>query len=699
MRLDAEEIKRQAAGRWVQILQSVCRLTDNQLNPRVHCPCPQCGGTDRFRALDDVAETGGLFCNQCFSERNGDGFAAIQWLNGCTFQGSLKLVSDFLGNHSSQLNSQQKTKSKEPAKPKTIHPTSEKAAEAFAWGLTQNGILSEARKPDAGWRYRFADATDAFSVARWNLPDGTKTFGQITKVEGGWSCGGMSEPRPLYRLSDIIDADEVWICEGEKAADAAVSLGLQATTSAGGSKAADKSDWSTLDGKRLYIVPDNDEPGRKYCDEVCRLIFEQTTVDEIHIANLTNDWPEIPAGGDVFDWQEQFDSADAETLQARLRTSANVLVHRPDKDNQVGKLVFHDAWQAAFKPRPLRQCVIEGLVRRAEVANIIAATKFGKSWFALILLICVSTGRDWLGRRVARGNVLLIDNELHGETIENRISAVRFHMGIEHDEHRERFEYVSCRGDWISIQDLIEGIPAKHPPGSLNLIVIDAKYRLFGNGLEENSNDDQTTFHNMIDQFAKIMDCPIVLVHHATKGDQSGKAVTDMGSGGGSQSRAVDCHMTIRPHQQPGLAVLEAAVRSFAPVEPMTLRWNWPLWTVADDVEPELQADRSRSDSRQEAKDNAGVEDLKKILEANDSPLSRNALHKAFGGGKERLNRLIRIGVDKGVFEAAGTKTAQNGEIAELFTLASNEDANVQRSELNGLTVCSGVNPDRSDSQ
>ena len=364
---------------------------------------------------------------------------------------------------------------------------------------------------------------------------------------------------------------------------------------------------------------------------------------------------------------------------------------------QPKELIFHDAWQGAFKPPQMRECIIEGLLRRGEVGNFIASTKTGKSWFALMLLICIATGRDWLGRRVARGNVLLIDNELHKETIENRISAVRFAMQIEPEEHRERFEYVSCRGDWISIQDLIEGIPAKHPPGSLNMIVIDAKYRLFGNGLEENSNDDQTTFHNMIDKFAGVMNCPIVLVHHSTKGDQTGKAVTDIGSGGGSQARTVDLHMVIRPHQQPGLAVLDATLRSFAQVEPMTLRWNWPLWTVADDVEPALQADRSRSDSRQEAKDSAGVEELRKILEGSDCPLSRNALHKQFGGGKERLNRLIRIGLDKGVFEVAGTKTALNGEIAELFTLAGKEDSNVQRSDLNGLTVCSDLNPDRSD--
>jgi RecA-family ATPase len=261
------------------------------------------------------------------------------------------------------------------------------------------------------------------------------------------------------------------------------------------------------------------------------------------------------------------------------------------------KLIFHDAWQGAFKPPQMRECIIEGLLRRGEVGNFIASTKAGKSWFALMLLISMATGQNWLGRRVARGNVLLIDNELHTETIDNRIYAVSFAMKIEKDDHRDRFEYLACRGEWISILDLIEGIPEKYPPGSLNMIVIDAKYRLFGDGLEENSNDDQTTFHNMIDKFAGVMNCPIVLVHHSTKGDQTGKAVTEMGSGGGSQSRTVDLHMVIRPHQEPGLAVLEATLRSFVPAKPMTLRWNWPLWTVADDIEPALPRNAKQAEN------------------------------------------------------------------------------------------------------
>lgn len=69
-----------------------------------------------------------------------------------------------------------------------------------------------------------------------------------------------------------------------------------------------------------------------------------------------------------------------------------------------------------------------------------------------------------------------------------------------------------------------------------------------------------------------------MVVHHASKGSQSDKRVTDVGSGAGAQSRATDCHMVLREHEDEGVTVLDAAVRSFAPVEPLALRWSFPIF-------------------------------------------------------------------------------------------------------------------------
>ena len=178
--------------------------------------------------------------------------------------------------------------------------------------------MPEQRKPDSAWRYRNADGSDAGAVYCWDLSDGRKEIRQVSCVDGGWITSAIKEPRPLFNLPEVIKAETVYVVEGEKAADAAVLLGLTATTSAGGSGAAEKSDWSTLDSKTAIVLPNNDEPGEKYAREVVELIRKQAPNATVLVKRLKEDWPEIPDGGDIFDWQEQFDTADAETLEARL---------------------------------------------------------------------------------------------------------------------------------------------------------------------------------------------------------------------------------------------------------------------------------------------------------------------------------------------------------------------------------------------
>ena len=118
------------------------------------------------------------------------------------------------------------------------------------------------------WTYHDGHGEPVGLVARWNRPDGTKDIRPVSRYGTTWRIGGMPEPRPLYRLPELADAECVYVCEGEKASDAIRALGLVGTTSAGGCKASQKSDWAALAGKAVAVLPDNDEPGERYADEV-----------------------------------------------------------------------------------------------------------------------------------------------------------------------------------------------------------------------------------------------------------------------------------------------------------------------------------------------------------------------------------------------------------------------------------------------
>lgn len=90
-RLDTGEVRQAAEGRWYGEILPANGFDRDILDGRHH-PCPKCGGTDRFRAIDPAA--GAVICNQCFSEENGDGFAALMWLNNLTFPAARALVAD-----------------------------------------------------------------------------------------------------------------------------------------------------------------------------------------------------------------------------------------------------------------------------------------------------------------------------------------------------------------------------------------------------------------------------------------------------------------------------------------------------------------------------------------------------------------------------------------------------------------------------
>ena len=46
--IDVEALKRQAAGRWPELLSTLGGVSADILDGKNH-PCPKCGGTDRFR--------------------------------------------------------------------------------------------------------------------------------------------------------------------------------------------------------------------------------------------------------------------------------------------------------------------------------------------------------------------------------------------------------------------------------------------------------------------------------------------------------------------------------------------------------------------------------------------------------------------------------------------------------------------------
>lgn len=277
--------------------------------------------------------------------------------------------------------------------------------------------------------------------------------------------------------------------------------------------------------------------------------------------------------------------SDAEMLQ-RLRDAEQVCprgtpsspVNRPEPPT-IGELLLECP--------TLRPPVIQGLLRQGETMNLIASPKTGKSWLAADLALMFATGQPLFNTfATVPGKVLLIDNELHRETIAFRMAKVADARGIAVPEFASQIHVESLRGRLLDLPALASWF-AQFPKGQFPVVILDSLYRMLPPETDENDNAAMCRLYNLIDAYAEQLGAAFILVHHTSKGNQSGKGVTDVGSGAGSISRATDSHLILRPHVEPNCAVLEAAVRSWPPVEPRVLRWTFPVWTPDEGLDPE----------------------------------------------------------------------------------------------------------------
>ncbi len=153
------------------------------------------------------------------------------------------------------------------------------------------------------WTYRDAAGEPVGVVVRWDRADSKKDIRPVSLNGSGWAIGGMPSLRPLYGLPELAAASEgstMYVAEGEKAADAVSACGLIGTTSPHGSNSAAKADWSPLAGHDVVILPDHDDAGERYAEDVARLAAK-AGARSIRVVRLADRWDALPDGGDAAD--------------------------------------------------------------------------------------------------------------------------------------------------------------------------------------------------------------------------------------------------------------------------------------------------------------------------------------------------------------------------------------------------------------
>lgn len=263
------------------------------------------------------------------------------------------------------------------------------------------------------WTY----PVDAMRVLRFDLLDGDKTFRPIHRKKDGWREGDPSGPLPLYRRDELPDAGPVWICEGEKAADAARAIGLAAVTSAHGSSAPEKTDWTPLAGKAAVILPDADEPGRKYARTVATILVKLDPPARVKVVKL----PGLPEGGDVVEFIAARPDAGADAIRVEIEKLAAAVPWIKPVDLIGGPVL---TCLANVEARAI-QWLWPERVALGRITLLVGRQGEGKSLLTMEMAAHVTTGTPWPdGSDCPAGSVILISAEDDpGDTIRPRLDA------------------------------------------------------------------------------------------------------------------------------------------------------------------------------------------------------------------------------------------------------------------------------------
>jgi putative DNA primase/helicase len=150
---------------------------------------------------------------------------------------------------------------------------------------------------EAYYIYLSEDGKEHLRVNRFRTSNGSKSFSQEYKdIAGGWQSGGTKKKLLPYRIQNWCASPYVVIVEGEKCVDALYGIGICATTFCGGSSGWRDHYANLFLGKRVVLLPDNDDPGRRFTGAVeGGLRARGVSTKNVSLTGLGD-------GDDVIDW-------------------------------------------------------------------------------------------------------------------------------------------------------------------------------------------------------------------------------------------------------------------------------------------------------------------------------------------------------------------------------------------------------------
>jgi len=326
-------------------------------------------------------------------------------------------------------------------------------------------------------------------------------YAPFSKIDGVWY---MRRPQsgllPLYITNKHPDKPVI-VNEGEKAMRGAERIyNGDVCCWHGGATGWNKTDWSAIYGREVWIWADNDEAGIKCANEISKHL--KTNGCKVKVIEPPKDFNDKDDLWDAAERNYFPETTDLENyiLQVKeVKEKGSITFTRAD---EVLSQVTNPKW------------LIKDVCEEESLMQIFGSPKSGKSFVAIAMSCAIASGQDFYGNKAFRKPVLYICGE--GQRgVKRRLSAwqqAQYDLKGIPLYLSDRAVRIGDKDDFERLIGEIESIKAIE--GDIGMIVVDTFQRNFGAG-SENSAEDVGNFIHQLDSLIANYGCNVCLVHHS----------------------------------------------------------------------------------------------------------------------------------------------------------------------------------------
>ena len=343
---------------------------------------------------------------------------------------------------------------------------------------------------------------------KYRYSDGTKSFAWFHMENGQWQPGRKNFKPELYKSHTPL-ADTVILVEGEKDVDTLKGMGLVAVSLPDGANSKwDDTYTEELKDRTIIILPDNDEPGRKYAEMCARNLHE---VANVFIVDLSKAWAEMPPKADISDMAEAMGADKAYTTMFEVLQSTPQWTPPQEETKKKPGLSYITATDLQKADLPPVQFLVDDILP-VGTSLLSAASKIGKSWMVLDMGLAIAAGKPFMGHTTNKAGVLYLALEDSQSRLQDRMNKV---LNRGKAPEGMRFSIVAPTLDEGLLEILADDLKANP---DTKLIIIDTLQKIRGSSKGRESGYEQD-YREMgaVKKFVDERGLSVLFVHHNRK--------------------------------------------------------------------------------------------------------------------------------------------------------------------------------------